>query len=89
VGVRAAIANGEEQVARADMSRRGDPEVALGDANDGAGFMPAASAAGEREQRERRENEEPQRHSDCFDRYEPPQLTQMGEVDRLTCVSVF
>src|SRR5438034_10931992 len=32
VGVRAAIVDGEEQVARVDVSRGGDPEVALGNA---------------------------------------------------------
>jgi hypothetical protein len=59
-----------------------DPEVALGDANNaGSGFVAAASAAGEREQRERREYEGPQSHVICFDRYEPPRLTQMGEVE--------
>src|SRR5438105_4585238 len=29
VGVGAAVVNGEEQIARADMSRRGDPEIAV------------------------------------------------------------
>src|SRR5947209_9091715 len=78
MSVGAAVANGKEQIARADMSRGRDPEVALGDANDCAGFVPAASAAGAREQRERREYEEPQRHPYCFDRYEVPRSDPNG-----------
>jgi hypothetical protein len=62
------------------MFRGGDPEVAFGDVKQGGGSVglgPAASAGGDREQGERPQHkggrEEapwPQRHLDCFDRYE-------------------
>src|SRR5207247_10459527 len=80
VGVGAAVANGEEEVAWGNVLRRADPEVPLGDANDGdMGARLGPAPRGDRKQGERRESEGPQSHPGCSDRNEAPRLTQMGE----------